>query len=122
MKRFIILTMILPIMSSCATVFSSHPQTVGIKSDPSGATYQFGPYSGHTPDTIQASRKELAHTVNFTKVGYEDKTVAVATTIQGVTWVNFLFWPGFIVDFVTGNAYKLETSEITTSLETKSKK
>lgn len=122
MKRFIILSMILPMLSSCATMFSNKPQTVTIKSEPAGAVYQFGPYSGHTPDTIQASRKELAHTVKFTKVGYEDKTVAVATGIQGVTWVNLLFWPGFIIDFCTGNAHKLETAEITTNLETTSKK
>ena len=37
--------------------------------------------------------------------------------IQGVTWWNILFWPGFIVDFVTGNAYKLETPEINGKLE-----
>lgn len=103
--------------SGCATMFSSGPETVTIKSDPPGARYQYGPYSGKTPDTIQASRKALAQTATFTMEGYEQKTVSVLTGIQGVTWWDILFWPGFIVDFVTGNAYKLETPEISAKLE-----
>ena len=103
-------------VTGCATVFSSGPQTISLKSEPSGASYQYGPYSGKTPDTIQASRADLAHTATFTYTRYESKTVPVETGIQGLTWVDVLFWPGFIVDFATGNAYKVNTPDINASL------
>jgi hypothetical protein len=104
------------LLNGCATVFSSSPQTLNLKSEPLGATYQYGPYSGKTPDTIQASRAELAHTATFTLAGYESKTVPVETGVQGVTWVDILLWPGFIVDFVTGNAYKVNTPDVMATL------
>lgn len=104
------------LITGCATIFGSGPQAINMKSEPQGAAYQYGPYSGKTPDTVQASRAELAHTATFALAGYESKTVPVETGIQGVTWVDVLFWPGFIVDFVTGNAYKVNTPDVTASL------
>jgi hypothetical protein len=114
--RMIVGATVLLTLSGCATVFSSGPQTLNLKSEPPGATYQYGPYSGKTPDTVQASRAELAHVTTFTLAGYESKTVGVETSVQGVTWVDVLFWPGFIVDFVTGNAYKVNTPDVTATL------
>ena len=40
----------------------------------------------------------------------------VDTRIQGVTWLDILFWPGFIVDFMTGNAYALATPTVAANL------
>src|SRR5437867_11127524 len=108
--------LVLSYLSGCATIFGSHTQTLTLKSAPSGATYQYGPYSGKTPATIEAARGELAHVAVFKLAGYEEKTVPVLTGIRGVTWVNVLFWPGLIVDFATGNAYKVETPTIEATL------
>src|SRR5712692_1897743 len=106
----------LSFLTGCATIFAGGPQSVTLKSDPTGATYQYGPYSGRTPDTIQASRQELAHTATFKLAGYEDKTVPVQTGIQGVTWLDILFWPGFLVDFLNGSANRLETPVVAATL------
>jgi hypothetical protein len=108
--------LILSLLTGCATIFSGEPQSLTLNSDPSGARYQYGPYAGQTPDTIAAARDSLAHVAVFKLAGYEEKTVPVQTGIQGVTWVNILFWPGFIVDFATGNAYKVETPVINATL------
>ena len=102
--------------AGCATIFSSGPQTLTLNSDPSGATYQYGPYSGKTPATLQASRDDLAHIATFSLPGYQNATVPVETGVQGVTWVDVLFWPGFIVDFMTGNAFKVNTPVINATL------
>ncbi|MGH8012367.1 MAG: hypothetical protein ACREQ4_07705 [Candidatus Binataceae bacterium] len=103
-------------LSGCATIFSGGPQSLDLTSTPPGATYQYGPYTGKTPDTLQASRGSLAHVATFQLAGYESKTVPVEMGVQGVTWVDILFWPGFIVDFVTGNAYKVTTPNIAATL------
>lgn len=114
--RIAISTVLITTSISCATVFSSGPQTMTLNSDPPGATYQYGPYQGKTPATLEASRGDLAHVATFSKPGYETQTLPVETGVQGVTWVDVLFWPGFIVDFVTGNAYKVTTPTLNAEL------
>jgi len=104
------------IFVGCATLFSSGPQTLNITSEPAGATYQYGVYNGKTPDTVQASRSELAHVATFTLAGYETKTVPVETGIQGSTWWDILFAIGFAVDFASGNAYKVVDPNISATL------
>jgi len=104
-------------LAGCATMFSSGPQSLTITSEPAGATYRYGPFSGKTPDTIEVPRKSLPNFASFDLKGYQSKTVPVDTGIQGATWWDVLFWPGFIVDFSTGNAYKVEIPTVTTQLE-----
>lgn len=58
----------------------------------------------------------MAHAAVFTLAGYQQQTVPVETGIQGVTWVDILFWPGFIVDFASGNAYKVSSPDLTANL------
>jgi len=104
------------VFNGCATLFSGGPQTLNVTSEPPGATYQYGIYSGKTPGTIQASRAELAHVVTFTLPGYESNTVPVETGIQGTTWWDILFAIGFAVDFASGNAYKVVNPDISATL------
>ena len=102
--------------AGCATIFTSSTQSVTVNSDPSGANYQYGPFNGTTPAQIEVPKKALASFATFSKLGYQTTTVPVVTGIQGATWWDILFWPGFIIDFVTGNATKLETPVITATL------
>ena len=112
-----IIASLMLICSGCATIFSGGPESITMQSDPPGATYQYGPYQGKTPDTLAVARGSLSHFAIFSKAGYEQKTVPVETGIQGVTWVDILFWPGFIVDFVTGNAFKVNSPVVNAVLE-----
>ncbi len=102
--------------TGCATIFTSSTQHVTVNSDPSGANFQYGPFNGTTPAQIEVPKKALASFASFSKPGYQNTTVPVVTGIQGATWWDILFWPGFIVDFVTSNATKLETPVITATL------
>jgi hypothetical protein len=115
-RRLLALFLAAPMGLGCATIFSSGTQSVTFNSEPAGATYQYGAYSGKTPATIEASRADLAHVATFSLPGYQNATVPVETGVQGVTWVDVLFWPGFIVDFMTGNAYKVNTPVLTATL------
>src|SRR5688572_23810291 len=96
------------LLSGCATLFTSDAEVISVSSDPPGARFQYGAYSGTTPATIAVPRKALGSFCSFRKEGYEEKTIPVVTGIQGVTWIGILFWPALIIDFVTGNAYKLD--------------
>jgi hypothetical protein len=102
--------------AGCATIFTSSTEHVTVNSDPSGANFQYGPFNGTTPAQIEVPKKALASFATFSKPGYQTTTVPVVTGIQGATWWDILFWPGFIIDFVTGNANKLETPVITATL------
>lgn len=102
--------------SSCATLFTSSTETVQISSDPPGATYQFGPYSGKTPDSIAVPKKAIPDVATFEMPGYERRTVPIESGISGVFWVNILFWPGIIVDMVTGDYKTLPVNDVRANL------
>jgi hypothetical protein len=102
--------------SSCATLFSSDSSVVQLNSNPLGATYTYGPFSGKTPDSIAVPKKEITGYATFAMNGYESRTVPVPTGITGVFWVNILFWPGMIVDVVTGDYQTIKVPTITADL------
>ncbi len=87
-----------------------------ISSNPPGATYEFGPYSGKTPDSIAVPKKAIPDVATFEMPGYERRTLPVETEIAGVFWVNVLFWPGMIVDVVTGDYKTLPVNDIHANL------
>lgn len=102
--------------AGCATIFTSSTEHVTVNSDPSGANFQYGPFNGTTPAQIEVPKKALASFATFSKPGYQTTTVPVVTGIQGATWWDILFPIGFVIDFVSGNANKLETPVITATL------
>ena len=87
-----------------------------MNSQPAGAQYQIGPFNGKTPDSIAIPKKSIPDFATFELAGYEKKTVPIESGITGVFWVNILFWPGMIVDIVTGDYKTLDVNEITASL------
>ena len=105
------------IFSGCATIFSSEPVAVSVNSEPEGAKFQYGPFTGRTPATILVPRKALASWATFRLDGYEEKTTPVTAGTQGLIWWGILFWPSLIIDFVTGNAYTLDPPLINVVLD-----
>lgn len=116
-KALLIIAFLSLASSGCATLWSSEPETINVTSEPAGARFQYGAFSGTTPTTIVVPRKALTNFATFRKEGYEEKTVAVVTGTQGVIWWGILFWPSLIIDFVTGNAYKLDPPLISATLD-----
>lgn len=69
---------------------------------------------GSGGQTISLPRRH-EYQVDVTAPGYSTQTVALSKSLNGWFWGNFIIgWiPGFIVDFATGAAYKLEPSTVT---------
>ncbi len=101
---------------ACATIFTSNTETVQMNSDPPGAKYDLGPFSGKTPDSIAIPKKAIPDFATFEMPGYERRTVPVESGIAGVFWINVLFWPGMIVDMVTGDYKTLSLPTISATL------
>ena len=102
------------LLVGCATIFSSAPESIEIKSDPPGARFRYGRFSGVTPATIIVPRKELASDASFSKEGYNEKIVPVMKSVQGITFLG-LGW--MFVDFLNGNAYKIDPPIINVTLD-----
>lgn len=73
--------------------------------------------AGTTPQTIVLPRKN-EYQIDLTIPGYRTQTAVLTKGLNGWVFVNLLFWPGAIVDFVTGAASKLEPTYVQVSLQT----
>ena len=107
-------------MTGCASIFGSNSpadRTLMVNSNPAGAQVLLNNQPiGVTPVQVQVANPTQDNTVTLQRKGYNATTVPVATTFQGVGWVNILFWPGFIVDYMTGDMKKLSDSSMTVTL------
>ena len=118
MKRLISILAVL-FLSSCATVFSGSTSNVRVQAvdtadnkvldgvscsltDGDGIVY---PITAN-PGSAIVSRGKGTLRADCRKEGYVQQNMGVAQTINGITFVNVLFWPGFIVDVVTGAMQK----------------
>jgi hypothetical protein len=52
-------------------------------------------------------------TITASKPGCSDRTVQTEKRVVGATWLNILFWPGFIVDVATGAMHKTDPTDYT---------
>lgn len=104
-------------LSSCATIFSGTTQSIRVKVidtnnedvpnphcivyDGSGASHVLS----SNPGEVMVSKARGSIRIDCKKSGYTQLNMAVGESFNAVTVVNVLFWPGFIVDAMTG-AYK----------------
>lgn len=113
------------VMSGCATlVGGGSSQAVTLEATPSEARYTIRSSSGiqmssgSVPASITLPRKN-EYQVDIALDGYETRTIAITKGTNGWIWGNLVFgWiVGFIVDFATGSAYKLEPAVVNVTLE-----
>ena len=117
------------VLAGCATIFSGTSQTINVKvvdssnqqlltnvscavSDGNGTTHSITT----NPAAITVSKGNGALRVDCTKAGYKQLNMAVGDSFNALTVVNVLFWPGFIVDAVSG-AYKKYPSHYQINME-----
>ena len=107
MRRIAIVAVLL-FVSGCSTLFTDSSQQITFVSKPEGAHIEVGPYECTTPCTMLIPRK----TNYAVKATYKDKkkVAPFEKTIAGSTIINALFWPGFIVDGITGNTQKFKNT------------
>lgn len=97
----------------CCTLFTGHPETVTVNSQPAGAKVEMGPYTGATPYSVTIPRGK-EYVIKATYEG-QSQTESLNRTVQPLYFLNILFWPGLIIDLATGKmwTYDPETYNFT---------
>jgi hypothetical protein len=105
-------------MTGCATMFGDKDRLVRVESKPPGAKVLLNgmPY-GKTPTTIQISSMLSSNLVTVKKEGYEDLTIPIQSSLQGIAFLNLFNIICWGIDFATGNVYRIDTKVIDADLE-----
>jgi len=108
MKKSILCSLLalLIFTQGCCSIFTSDPQTVSVGSEPPGADVTIGPHEGVTPYSIRLPRGKN-YVIEASYEG-ETKSKVLERKIEGVYWINILFWPGLIIDLATGAMYEYD--------------
>ena len=117
-------------LSGCATMFGGGPQqNVYIKADQKAATFlvkdQLGNivFEGKDPGMLTLPKK-YTYTVEVSMDGYAKQTVTISQGINGWFWGNLCFAGGLVglvglgVDFLTGNMWDLQPTNVSIKLRT----
>lgn len=118
-KQSITCAVIALLLNSCATILSGTTQTVHVQAVDStnnqileGASCfltdgQGIAYPIHSnPGSVVIAKGKGALNPTCKKLGYVQKNFGVGESFNALTIVNILFWPGFIVDAVSGSMHK----------------
>lgn len=100
------------LMTGCATILSGSTQKITVHSTPPGAHVKFGYQSGFTPITFEIPKgKDYPLIVSR---GSDQQVITLERKLDPTTFLNVIppFWPGFVVDAVTGAITKYETDMI----------
>lgn len=116
-KAIVLFTLIA--LTGCATVFTGQTSNIQLRvidadtnalldnvscsiTDNEGMVY----FINGNPGSILANKGKGALRVDCKKPGYTQQNMGISQNINGVTFVNVLFWPGFIVDAISGSMHK----------------
>lgn len=117
------------LVTGCATIFSGTSQNVNIQAvssesnetlagvictirDGSGMIYAIP----SNPGSVSIKKGQGALMPECRKKGYKQISYGVGDSFNAITFVNVLFWPGFIVDAATGSMNKYP-SHVTVMME-----
>ncbi|MEL7367916.1 MAG: hypothetical protein AAFN74_03315, partial [Myxococcota bacterium] len=97
-------------LTACASIFSGSSQDVQVNVRPLDADV-FVDGQQVLPGVVELKRSGH-HSIEVTKDGYVPQTMKLERGVNGVTWVNLLFWPGFIVDLITGAFHDINPERV----------
>jgi PEGA domain len=105
-------------LSSCATILKGPRQTVFITSEPSGAKVEInGVNYGVTPTEVSLKKGFDGQTISLSKEGYEKKYVRPEINFDAISVVNVFFWPGFVIDALSGAMMRYSNRGINVNLD-----
>jgi hypothetical protein len=107
------------LLSGCATLFSGTDDDITFDSEPQGAQVLIdGIVVGTTPTTVVVDRPGLEETdVTVQLEGYEPLRFELDTEFNNTAILNVFFWPGFVIDVLTGALFKYDKKSYTVDLE-----
>ena len=98
--------LLIPLLSSCASIFSGMDQKMTFKSEPDGATVYFdGLAMGTTPLQLLLRRDEFKE-VRFSKPGYRDEIIQLNTRIDKIVILNTVLTSAHTTDAMTGAMFE----------------
>lgn len=121
MKKLIVVSVLASQLIGCATIMNGSRQRIPIATSPTGVMARADgreSKSCETPCTLLLSRR-TAHTILFTKGGYESASAAIDSSASGWLWGNLLLGGpiGLLVDVISGGAWKLKPAQISKDLQ-----
>ncbi|NBC15849.1 MAG: PEGA domain-containing protein [Bacteroidetes bacterium] len=119
MRSTVLLVSALLLLSGCATLFSGTEDDITFDSEPQGAQVLIdGIVVGTTPTTVVVDRPGLEETdVTVQLDGYDPLRFELDTEFNNTAILNVFFWPGFVVDVLTGALFKYDKKSYTADLE-----
>lgn len=129
LRNIFLILLVTNLLTGCfATIFSGPAQTIQMKvvngegdliekikcfvHDPSGMSHSIT----SNPGAVVIQRGSGPLSVDCKKAGYKQLNVMVGESFNKVALLNLLWWPGFIIDTVTG-AYKQYPSHYVVTME-----
>ena len=106
-------------LTGCATLTSGPMKRVTINSQPSGAVVRTENGDTKSTPTIMRFPGYKNQIISIEKEGYEPQSLILTKRFQARFWCNLLFWPGAVVDIMTGSAWRLEPKELNINLTKK---
>lgn len=106
-------------VAGCSTIVSGQEHALQINSNVSGADVLLnGVLIGKTPFSGQVKKSATA-SVTVRKDGFKERTVQLATEVEGSFWGNIIIGglPGSSTDYGTGAMYKYAPNVIQVDLE-----
>lgn len=95
-------------LTGCATMFGDSQDKISINSaTPETKLYVNGDYIGNGTVQYSVPRGKTV-SISAKKEGCVQKFMQSDRSVNGLTWLNLLFWPGFIVDAATGAIQKTD--------------
>ena len=112
MRAYPLLLGALLVLSGCATLFSGTDEEITFNSEPPGATVIVdGIAVGTTPTTVEVDRPGLEDMdVTVQIEGYDSRTFELDKEFNTTSILNVFFWPGFVIDALTGALFKYDKS------------
>lgn len=118
-KNTLFITIAITLLTGCATVISGTSQNVNLQAISSenneeleGVTCTIRDSNGmvysmpSNPGSINIKKGQGALMPQCKKDGYKQISYGIGDSFDAITLVNVVFWPGFIVDAVTGSMNK----------------
>ena len=97
------------LLSGCSSLFGDNSKTVQVNSKPEHAqVFANNMTVGTTPVLMSVPSTWSPTVLTFKKAGYSDQTAQIDTTFQPIGVLNIFFWPGFVIDAISGNMMKIK--------------
>jgi hypothetical protein len=98
-------------ISGCATIFSDKTDQLTIHSnDPSAKIIVNGNQVG-TGSAVYSLARDKTAIITASKKGCSDMSVPTTQSLNGVTFINLIFWPGYLIDAASGSIHKADPTD-----------